>query len=131
VGDTVRDVDDQRFEISYARWCGLLLGLLGMGRRHSGVIVGPDTVRAQMGWSFDVTIPISSITAVRPYDGRVTGWGVHGWRGRWLVNGSSLGIVEFSLEPPTPSKVVLFNGQLRRLLVSVDDRDGLLAALTT
>jgi hypothetical protein len=34
-----------------------------------------------------------------PDNEAVTAWGVHGWRGSWLVNGSSSGLVRFEIEP--------------------------------
>ena len=38
----------------------------------------------------------------RPSDGRVWGWGAHGWRGTWLVNGSSSGLVRDRARPCRP-----------------------------
>lgn len=56
-------------------------------------------LRVQMGWGFRATIPLSSIKKAEPNHDTVYGWGVHGWRGRWLVNGSSKGIVKLTLDP--------------------------------
>jgi hypothetical protein len=118
-----------RFEIRYDRWCGWLIGLMAMGRRFSGVTVDASTVRVRMGWAFRVAIPIASIAEVRPARGLVLGWGVHGWRGRWLVNGSSKGLVTITVDPPAPSRVVGFPGRLRRLSISLVDPDGFTAAV--
>jgi hypothetical protein len=118
-----------RYEFRYDRWCGWMLGLLGMGRRVSRVEVAPDDVVVVMGWAFRVTIPRSSVVDVERSDGFVAGWGVHGWRGRWLVNGSSRGLVRMRIDPPAPSRVVGFPGRLRELRVSVVEPDALVAHL--
>ncbi len=48
--------------------------------------------------------------------------------GRWLVNGSSKGVVELTIDPPVQAKVVGVPTTLRTLLVSVTDPDALIAA---
>lgn len=118
------------FGFRYDRWCGWLLGLLGMGRRFSRIVVDDRNVRVVMGWAFQATIPRSSIVSVEPSSGRVLGWGVHGWRGHWLVNGSAGGLVHVTIEPPAKSRVVGFPGRLRELRVSVEQPEALIAALS-
>ena len=44
-------------------------------------------------------IPRDHIASFSPGRGMVLGWGVHGWRGRWLVNGSSKGLVRLEIDP--------------------------------
>jgi hypothetical protein len=53
---------------------------------------------------------------------------VHGFRGRWLVNGSSKGVVELTIDPPVKAKIVGVSTTLRTLLVSVTDPEALIAA---
>jgi hypothetical protein len=53
---------------------------------------------------------------------------VHGFRGRWLVNGSSKGVVELTIDPPVQAKIVGVSTTLRTLLVSVTDPEALIAA---
>ena len=55
-------------------------------------------------------------------------WGAHGWRGRWLVNGSSKGIVELTIDPRVRAYVMGVPVKLRTLWVSVTDPDALIAA---
>jgi hypothetical protein len=55
---------------------------------------------------------------------------VHGFRGRWLVNGSSKGVVELTIDPPVKAKIVGVSTTLRTLLVSVTDPEALIAACT-
>jgi hypothetical protein len=83
-----------------------------------------------MSVGFSTQIPLSSVTNAAPYHGMVTGWGAHGWRGRWLVNGSSKGIVELTVDPPARAYVLGFPIKLRTLRVSVTDPDALIDACT-
>jgi hypothetical protein len=56
--------------------------------------------------------------------------GVHGWAGRWLVNGAGDGIVVLNLDPLQRGYVMGFPVKLRELRVSVDDPSALATALT-
>jgi hypothetical protein len=118
-----------KYQIGYSVWNARLLGLLGLGPRHSSVIVADDEMTVTMGWGFAVSIPRESIASVEADDDRVWGWGVHGWRDRWLVNGTSRGLVRISIEPAVRARVCFIDLDLRVLRVSVDDRDALLAAM--
>jgi hypothetical protein len=118
-----------RYEIGYSTWNARLLGLLGLGPRHSSLVVSDDAVTVTMGWGFSVAIPRESIVSIETDDERVWGWGVHGWRGRWLVNGTSRGLVRFTIEPPARARTAFFHLDLRVLRVSLADRDALLAAM--
>jgi hypothetical protein len=102
---------------------------MGLGPAQSGVEVSDTTVEVRLGWGFRARFPRSAVVGAEPYDGRIWAWGAHGWRGRWLVNGSSRGIVVVRLEPVQRARVIGFPVKLRELAVSVDDRPGLLAAL--
>jgi len=118
-----------RFAIRYGRFNAVVLGLLGMGRRQSSFVVSGDEVAVRMGWAFRTRIPRSSIVAADRDDASVWGWGVHGWRSRWLVNGSSKGLVRVTIDPPAPARVCGFPVGLALLRVSLDDRDAALEAL--
>ena len=119
----------RRFAIRYDRWCGWLLGLLGIGRRFSGVEITDRELSIRMGWAFRLRCPRESVVSAEPDQDRVFGWGVHGWRGGWLVNGSSRGLVRIRLDPPQRGRVVLVPWTVDMVRVSVDDPDGVLAAL--
>jgi hypothetical protein len=129
----------QWFAISYSRagmdkitaWLDTLLFRAGPG--VSGVEVDPSKIRVRMG-SFKLDIPRSSVRSVRRSDAQVRGTtGVHGRAGRWLVNGSTEGLVELAIEPPcylAPGIDTLFRGQkVNQLIVSLVDPGGFIGAI--
>lgn len=93
------------------------------------VDVGADEVRVQMSWGFRATVSRSAIRSARPYTERVWAWGVHGWRGRWLVNGSSSGLVSLEIDPPARGWVIFWPVRLRELIVSVEHPEALTSAV--
>jgi hypothetical protein len=100
-----------------------------MGPKRSEVVIDGNTLRVKFGWGFQADIPLASITKAEPNNDRVTSWGAHGWRGRWLVNGSSKGIVELTIDPPARASTIGVPIKLRSLCVSVTDPDALIAAV--
>jgi hypothetical protein len=114
--------------LRYDRWMLPLTVPLGLGPQSSIVeIKGPD-LHVKMGWAFDAVIPLASITAATRTDRRVVGWGVHGWGGDWLVNGSSHDVVDLTIDPAVPAQAVKVPIRLHRLRVSVSDPDAPIAA---
>jgi hypothetical protein len=70
----------------------------------------------------------SRITAAHHHADMRGSWGAHGWRGRWLVNGSSKGIVQLDLEPRQRAWLLgIWPISLRELYVSLTDPDGFLS----
>jgi hypothetical protein len=114
------------------RFTGLnkALHLLGMTRGSSYVEVDAGHVAVRMGPWFRTRFERGQVVSAdeTPHP-MLLGWGVHGWRGRWLVNGSSSGIVRLRLEPDARARVIGVPVRLRELLVAVDDPTGLLATL--
>jgi hypothetical protein len=108
----------------------VLLTVLGMGPGLSHVELDGDTLRVRMGWAFGAAIPVSHITAVRPRSGPVGGIGVHGWRGRWLVNGATTGLVVISVDPEVRAWGTGIPVRLRELTLSLEDPDALVAGLS-
>ncbi len=119
------------FELRYDRWCGWLLCVLGMGRPFTRVRVGDAFVDVRMGWSFHATVPRDRIRRAVEADRPFVGWGVHGWRGRWLVNGSLQGLVAIEIDPPICARVLIAPVRLRTLYISLVDPDGFRAALAS
>jgi hypothetical protein len=107
----------------------LLMTLLGLGPGLSKIEVREAEVVVVMGWGFRAKVPRSSIA--RAYEDQVGGLaiGVHGWRGRWLVNGSMSGIVTIEVQPACRATVMGFPVKLSKLQVSAADPSGLVAAI--
>ncbi len=118
-------------ELRYQRWFLPLATPLGLGPKRSGVSIHDDTLHVAMGWGFSADIPLASVRDARLSHGRVFAVGVHGgWRGRWLVNGSSQGIVELTLDPPVRATAMGVSTTLRVLMVSVTDPSELIRRCT-
>lgn len=118
-----------RFPIRFDARFRLLAKMLFLSPDQSHVDVVGDLVHVKFAWSFRATFPRSSVASTSAYPKRPLSRGVHGFAGRWLVNGAGDGIVELCLEPPQRAYVIGWPVALRRLLVSVDDPRGLEAAL--
>lgn len=113
------------FEIRYAASLKPLLMGMGMGPARSGIEVTPDELRVQMGWAFRAHIPIRAVRHAEQLTRRVIlGWGVHGWAGQWLVNGSGKGVVRIEIDSAVQASVM--GGvpvRLTTLLVDVAEPD--------
>ena len=83
----------------------------------------------RMGWGFFLDTPLERVRNARRDERRVWSWGVHGWRGRWLVNGSSSGLVRIDFAPAVRARIGPLPIAVRELRVSVEDPDRLMAAL--
>jgi hypothetical protein len=119
-----------RFEISYNKFNRIMMGLMGMGPKRASVVLDDEHLSVRMSWGFSATIPRDAIAGAERNTERVLGWGVHGWRGQWLVNGSSQGIVALRIDPMQRARVIGFRVKLRVLHISLTDPDGFLAALS-
>lgn len=106
-----------------------LLSLLGMGPSVSSLELTAERLRVRMGWAFRAELPRAAIRSCTPSPGPVGGIGVHGWRGRWLVNGATSGLVELTFEPAQRALVLGVPVKLTFLRVSLADPDALVAEL--
>jgi len=104
--------------------------VLGLGPRFSSIEVTDDTVKVRLGWAFRASIPRRSVTGVALGSGRPFSRGAHGWGGRWLVNGSSHGLVVLTVEPAARAWVTAVPARVRQLTVSVVAPSELIEALT-
>lgn len=118
-----------RFPIRFERWYELLSRALLIPPSASYVAIDGGRVTAKMAWAFDTSFPRSAVAAAAPFHGRPASRGVHGWRGRWLVNGSGEGILRIELSPEQTARVLGVPVRLRELLVSVEDPVQLASAL--
>lgn len=118
----------QRFPILFT---GLnkAMAVLGITRSNSWVEVTDTTMEVHLGWAFRGSVPHSSIRSVGDDTAPVWGWGAHGWKGVWLVNGSSRNIVRVVIDPPAPARAVGIPVHLKVLRVSVADPESFRQAL--
>jgi len=93
------------------------------------VEVRDDELEVRMAWQFKAVIPRRSIVEAVADTDRITGWGVHGGGGAWLVSGSSKGLVRIRCTPPARARAIVAPVQLELLRVSVAEPDRLLALL--
>lgn len=118
-----------RVPLRYSRAMALLSTILLMGPAMSGVWIDDREVRVRMGWAFSARFSRSSVLAAGAGGAGdalpAFGWGVHGRRGRWLVNGSYRGLVRLDLAPGCRARVLFLPVQLTTLWVSVVDPDAL------
>ena len=119
-----------RFPLLYGRWRWLLVSL-GMGPDWSGIELDAHELHVYMGWAFRLRVPRAHVRGAKAVTGPVGGVGVHGWRGRWLVNGSMRGIVAIDIDPPARATAVGLPASVHRLAVSAEDPGALVAALAT
>jgi hypothetical protein len=120
---------ERRIQISFDSWCRYLSFLVGLPAAGAYLKLSNDDVEVRMGWAFRSRFPRSAIRAVLSPNRRPLSRGVHGFGGRWLVNGSGDGIVSVQLEPAQRAYVVGVPIRLRELLVSVEDPGALTAGL--
>ena len=118
-----------QYNLSYGFFSRVFLTLVGLGKGSSYVILSDDSVKVRMGWAFSAEIPRSSILGAHIRVERVLSRGVHGWRRRWIVNGSTNGLVSITFDPMATARVWPFRVTLKRLTVSVEQPHELVAAL--
>ena len=115
----------RRIPIRFERWYALLSSALLLFPSDSFVELREDDVECRMGWAFRARFPRSAVSGAKRGGRYPLSRGVHGFNGRWLVNGSGDGILAIDLEPPQRGRVLGVPVKLRQLLVSVDDPDAL------
>jgi hypothetical protein len=119
----------QRFPIRFDQWFSALSSALGLPRSSSYVEVDGDQVTVRMGWAFRSRFPRAAVDSTAESDLNPISRGVHGFFGRWLVNGSGQGILTINLTPHQRGYVAGFPVRLRQLLVSMEEPQKLAATL--
>lgn len=120
------------FSFSYSIGMRLLVTPLFAGPRRCTIHVGADIVVVRMGllgWAFAAAVPRTSITEARRVPGPVWAWGAHGWRGRWLVNGSSRGLVQLTIVPTARGRCMGFPLKVKELTLSLAEPDAFVEAV--
>jgi hypothetical protein len=122
--------DVARFPIRFDRWYGVFSSVLGLPPSTAYVEVDRAQVEVRMGWAFRSRFPRSAVASTSTLDIRPLSRGVHGFGGRWLVNGSGRGILRIHVNPVQRAYLMGVPIRLRELLVSVTERDLLMATLS-
>ena len=121
--------EKRRFPIRFDGVSRLMSKALMCSPSESYVEVDDDGVNVRMAWTFKAKFARSAVKGATATDKRPLSRGVHGWAGRWLVNGASDGILKIDLEPTQRAYVMGWPVRLRELMVSVDEPEALSAAL--
>lgn len=105
----------------------------GGGPGRGGVVLDSTMLRVLVP-GFRLDIPRTSVRSVTRSARRIGRTiGVHGGRGRWLVNGSYNGLAELTIEPPcyTPRQpsTLFRKAKVSSLTISLIDPDGFIAAV--
>jgi hypothetical protein len=95
-----------RFPIRFDRWYEALSRALFISPSDSYLAIDGGHVTVRMAWAFDASFPCSAVAATTPFDRRPVSRGVHGWRGRWLVNGAGVGILRIEFSPGQRARVL-------------------------
>jgi hypothetical protein len=119
-----------RFPIRFERGYRLLSTALLLSPSQSYVEIDGSDVVVRMAWAFRARFPRAAIQSVAPAPDVWLTRGVHGFGGRWLVNGAGTGILRLDLAPPQRGYVIGVPVRLKELLVSAEDPHRLSAALT-
>lgn len=119
-----------RFPIRFDEWYRILSSSLFLPPSSAYVEITGNQVRVRMGWAFRACFPLSAVASAAELHIRPLSLGVHGFAGRWLVNGSRYGILSIDLDPSQRAYVMGFPIRLRQLMVSVTDPAALADALT-
>jgi len=121
-----------KFALRFNTFNRVLMTVLLCGPRTCRVELSAEHLRVSMGvggWAFSASIPRSSLSLATRYNGPVLGWGAHGWRGQWLVNGSSSGLVRIPIDPRARGRCLGYPLRLKVLLLSLEEPDEFIAAL--
>jgi hypothetical protein len=118
-----------RFPIRFDSWYRWLSTVLGLPPSTAYVDVAAGEIEVRMGWAFRARFHVSDVSSAAAVDMRPLSRGVHGFGGRWLVNGAGGPIVRIDLKDGQRARVMGIPVGLRELLVSVNDAAGLVRAL--
>jgi hypothetical protein len=126
-------VEARSFRMAYWSWLLPIMLVAGAGPSTAQITIEDDVLRVQMGWFwFRATIPLRSILHARRSGNAWFSVGVHTTgMGGWIVNGSPLGMVHLTIEPPASGRFAGLPIQIRNLWLSLEDPDAFVAALTS
>jgi hypothetical protein len=99
------------------------------GSLKGTVELTPDSLSVRLGLTFRGSVPRSSIRTAARDPRRTISIGAHGWRGDWLVNTSTKGLVVLTIEPEGRGRCLGYPVRLRKLHLSLAEPDAFLAEL--
>ncbi len=100
-----------------------------MGPAQSFVRLGPEELHVRMGVHFEARIPRAQIVGAVRDESFTLSIGVHGFWGKYLVNGSTRGIVRLSITPDARASFLGVGVALSQLSISLEEPDAFLRAL--
>lgn len=118
-----------RFPIRFDRGYGMLSTALLLRPSESYIEIRGEEIEVRMAWAFRARFARAAVASARMSGSRPLSRGVHGFGGRWLVNGSARGLVSVALAPTQRARVLGFPVRLKELLVSVEEPQELIRAL--
>jgi hypothetical protein len=118
-----------RISIRYGTPWRWLLPIFLLPARFAYIDIDGDVVKIRMSWAFRAKFSKSMVSEVSDHRPCVS-IGVHGFRGRWLVNGAHRPIARIRLAQPVQARIIGLPLAVREILVSVEDRNTLRSALT-
>ncbi len=128
--DSIVERQSVRIPIRFDGYFAAMARGLLLPQEKSFIDIDGERVHVRMAWAFRTTFDRSAVTsAEHVVDMHPISRGVHGWRGRWLVNGSGDNVVRIELMPAPRAWVTGIPVRLRELLVTVDDPAVLVRAL--
>lgn len=99
-----------RYPIRFENWYRILSSALLLPPSTSYVEVVDDTVTVRMGWAFRARFERSAVVQAERFATEPLSRGVHGFGGRWLVNGAGDG----TLAPAQRAEARAWAAGLRR-----------------
>ena len=122
---------DRRFDLRYAGLYRVLWTPVGLGPGQTYVGVEGDRVSVRFGRLFSVSFPKDDVLSVAPFPGRRRfGIGLHGWDGSWTLQTSGRSLVRLRVRPPARGWFGIVPVRVDELIVSVDDVDAVVGALS-
>ena len=103
--------------------------LVATASRKATVELTADSLTVKLGLTWSATIPRADIRAAAPDPLKTISIGAHGWRGEWLVNTSTKGLVVLRIVPEGKGRCLGYPIKLSRLHVSLADPEAFLAEL--
>ena len=127
------DDGDSAFQVFQYDWLPLLsplFFLLRLDAHCSHIRLSRAHLDVKFGWAFSARVPLARVRSAAPCSDFVGGIGVHGFGGRWLVNGSHRGIVRIEVEGGARARVLGIPLTLTTLRLGVAEPAAFVAALS-